>query len=124
MSCASFSAPFWSGQGAQVEKGLRQTPKTYISNRHPGRLETHVNPCASITSLFLIVTRKGVNLLAFSSHFSARQSSLQRQASSFQNASPRLLCRPSGCSAIGNLEQNGRLKRLMPLSLSSSFDTA
>src|ERR1700675_3303547 len=40
MSCAGFSAPSWSGQGAQVEKGLRQTANTCISNRHSCRLET------------------------------------------------------------------------------------
>src|SRR5579863_6132517 len=30
-----------------------------FSNRHPCRLETYINSCASATSLFLIVTRRG-----------------------------------------------------------------
>jgi hypothetical protein len=30
-----------------------------VSNRHPCRLETHLSPCSPMTSLFLIVTRRG-----------------------------------------------------------------
>src|SRR5579863_4926038 len=42
-----------------------------ISNRHPCRLETTLNPCASTTAPFLIVTKSRANFFAFSSYFSA-----------------------------------------------------
>jgi len=128
MCRADFSAPSWSGQGAQVEQRLHGRPIASISNRHPCRLETTLSPCASIAPPLLIVTNIGglpvspvrgawgikrlpvspayrapestasraremsrawgirQNLSAFSSHFSASQSS-------FQNAPPRLLPR-------------------------------
>ena len=38
-----------------------------ISNRHPCRLETTLNPCASMASPFLIVTQTGVFLPHFRS---------------------------------------------------------
>jgi hypothetical protein len=43
----------------------------HISNRHPCRLETTLNPCASTAAPFLIVTKSRANFFAFSSHFSA-----------------------------------------------------
>jgi len=43
-----------------VEKRLHQRASASISNRHSCRLETRINPSASITSLFLIVTKSGV----------------------------------------------------------------
>jgi hypothetical protein len=44
-------------------RGRRRRTKGYrISNRHPCRLESPLNPCVSITSLFLIVTKSGVIL--------------------------------------------------------------
>src|SRR5579863_8159720 len=42
-----------------------------ISNRHPCRLESRVNPSAPTKSFFLIVTKSRANFFAFSSHFSA-----------------------------------------------------
>jgi len=41
----------------KIEKTL---PARSFSNRHPCRLESHLSPCAPATSLFLIVTRRGV----------------------------------------------------------------
>jgi hypothetical protein len=45
-----FPAPSRSPQGAHVQRA-------FISNRHPCRLDTPINPCPPITSLFLIDTQ-------------------------------------------------------------------
>ena len=61
-----------------------------ISNRHPCRLETCISPCASATSLFLIVTRQG-------GLFRTRFSDQQRRARMAQARAGRVI-EPSGAA--------------------------